>query len=335
MPLYKVVNEAGRVEADFPLVLTKDALEAYKLFNPEYFPENQPFPAIFEETGQLICKAHGFKSLISFYNSSIIYTQRKPNNQVLLACSGGLDSVYQALYLKEKGYDVILFHVNNLNYYSNGKEQAVVNDIATHLNLPLISVRFVANTRESNWFKKFWAENSFKDMLFYSIMIDYASCKGIYNISSGDDLSLDISKAVVGTNLSDARQVTEAFIRDMKKYYDFEFIPTEQNHKGMRLEKLKKYDLLDSYYSCVNPGRFNQQNHRRIKDLFGVNLYKYNCGLCRKCAFHNLLRYYYLKEPFSQDFINLCWERIAIGADKVFFDKSLPLETRIENLYDY
>lgn len=335
MPLYRFAHHSGRIEAPFPLVLSAEALCTYSYFNPEIFSADTALPDMFEHTIRLLCISHAQPCPTLYAAHRHFPKERKPNNKVILACSGGLDSVYQAICLKEKGYDVTLFHVKNLNYYTNGKEEVITEDIAKALDMPLLSARFIADTRKDNPFRKYWSENSFKDMLFYSMMIDYAYLNDIYNISSGDDLSLDISKAVVGVNLSDAKQITETFMSDLKRYYVFNFIPTEQNHKGIRLQKLQEHGLLDKYYSCVNPGRFNQQNHKRIESCFGVELYHYNCGLCRKCAFHNLLRHYYLNEEFSPEFIDFCWDKIANGADNVFFNKKLPLEQRIKNLYEY
>lgn len=328
-------NESGTIVSTFPLCLGKLALDVYKYFNSEVFDRTLKLPDCFSDTIEILNKAHNQSYTNEFYQVTLIKRKLKKDNEVLVACSGGLDSVYQTINLKQLGYKVTLFHVNNMNYYSNGKEFKTIEKISEKLDLPLVTVSFKANTKKDNPYRKFWAENSFKDMLFYSIMLDYCDYNNIYNISSGDDLSLDISKAVVGTNLSDAKQVTETFIKQLHNYRDFRFIPTSQEHKGKRLKTLIENGLINDFYSCVNPGRFNQSNHKRISERFGIELYKYNCGLCRKCAFHNLLRHYYLGEEFTSKFIEYCWKKIANGADKIFFDPKLPLKTRIKNLYEY
>ena len=330
-------NQAGTVEmpVDVNLFFTKPALDLYQHFNPERFDENRVLPNVFFNAVNVICNAHEQPYVNEFEPFPDTMRTVHENNKTLSACSGGLDSVYQAISLRQKGYDVTLFHVKNMNFYANGKEALVVEELAKKLGFPLVEANFKANVKKDNPYRKFWSENSFKDMLFYSMMLDYAYEEGIYNLSSGDDFGLDISKAVVGTNLSDAKQVTEAFIKDVSKYQEFEFIPTPQIHKGERLKTLETNGLLDDFYSCVNPGRFNKLNHDRVQAKFDVNLYKYNCGMCRKCAFHNLLRHYYMNEPFNQAFIDHCWERITVGADRVFFDTRLPLEERIKNLYEY
>ena len=105
--------------------------------------------------------------------------------------------------------------------------------------------------------------------------------------------------------------------------------------KAQRLNKLLTNGCINDFYSCVNPGRFNQSNHDRIEKKYNVKIEKWNCGVCRKCAFHSLLRHYYLREEYNKEFIDFCWNKICIGADYEFFKPSLPLETRIYNLVNY
>ena len=127
---------------------------------------------------------------------------------------------------------------------------------------------------------------------------------------------------------------------NIKKTFGIEFIPIQKInntlvHKGIRLQKLIDMEALDLFYSCVNPGRFNQSNHDRINKKFNIQLEKWNCGVCRKCAFHSLLLYYYLNKDYPKDFIDFCWNKISNGADYEFFKPSLPLDIRINNLYVY
>ena len=327
-------NEAGRIEYNYRNILTEQAWDIYKEFNQQHFSKCACFKS-FINCISGIAFAHGESITIKELDNPS-YVKTSENKRVLLACSGGLDSIYQAFSLRDDGYDVILFHCANMNYYTNGRELKTVNAFANKHGFSLVIVKQVSNFAKNNPYKKFWQENSWKDMLFYSMMFDYCAENDIHYISSGDDLRLDIKDALVGTNLSDARQLTELFLSGMYEISNIKFIPVDRNiHKGLRLKKLIENNALDDFYSCVNPGKFNKSNHKRIENKFGVKLEANNCGVCRKCAFHSLLRHYYLGEEYSKEFINFCWDKIAIGADNIFFNKNLPLETRIQNLYDY
>ena len=329
------INDAGTLILDATINISRYAFEIYKQLNPKIFPQKIMVPKIFEACLQQIFEAHQqFVQMNTFELVPIKHME--PNNKVLLACSGGLDSIYQAFILREQGYDVTLFHVKNMNYYSNGKEFEVVKDFSNTFKFPLRFGQIKQNTKTTNVFKKYWKENSFKNILLYCMMIDYCVEHNIYNISCGDDLSLDIKDAVVGTNVADAKQVTMSFINTLNilSNINFLFVDVTQ-HKGIRLKKIFDNNAQDLFYSCVNSGRFNQSNHKRVSQKFNVDLEKYNCGMCRKCAFHSLLRHYFLNESFPQQFINYCWEKIQIGADYEFFKPTLSLEQRIHNLYNY
>ena len=326
------INDAGTINLNCYLQNSINALDIYKYTNPQHFEDNIPVNILFDDSLREIYNIHNQK-----YNPVIVQPiplQIQTNKKVLLAFSGGLDSVYQAFILRES-YDVTLFHVKNMNYYTNGKEYQVCEEFSKTYNFPIVYAQFKQNTK-NNTYKKYWKENSFKNLLLYSMMLDYCIDNTISNISSGDDLRLDIKDAVVGTNIADAFQVTLPFMKRIKEYYNIDFIPTNGNiDKAQRIQKLKEYNALDMFYSCVNPGRFNQSNHNRINKKYNIQMEKWNCGVCRKCAFHSLLRYYYLNENYPQEFIDFCWEKICVGADYEFFKPSLPMEQRIKNLIAY
>lgn len=330
----KYKNEAGQIELDCNLFFSKNALDIYRECNKKEFKSNINIYEIFYLCLREIYFAHN-----QSFNPFIINIPKlrfNSNNNVLLAFSGGLDSMYQALKLRENNYNVTLFHCRNMNYYTNGKEYQVCEEFSKKYNFSIVYSTFKQNTRKDNCYKKYWKENSFKNMLLYSMMLDYCLEKNIGNISCGDDLRLNINNAVVGTNIADAKEVTIPFKNAIEINHNISFIFLDDKvNKAERIKLIQKYEAMDIFYSCVNPGKFNQYNHNRIEQKFNVKLEKYNCGVCRKCAFHSLLRHYFLNEQFNKEFIDFCWSKIAIGADNVFFNQQIPLNIRIQNLKNY
>lgn len=341
MPLIDVIirkeytTPAGTIICPHNINVAEEALRLYTMCNVQTFNPNLCMDWLFLHSMDQIYQAHNQKhNFIAQDNYKFKHVEN--NKKVLVAFSGGLDSMYQVIYLLEHGYDVYLYHVANINYYTNGKEKQICQQFATEHKLPLIISTFKQNTKKDNDFKKYWKENSFKNILIYSMMLDYCLQYDIHYISCGDDLRLDIKDAVVGTNIADAKQVTTPFAFEVGLKTGVNFIFVNHNtNKAQRLEKLLTNGCIDEFYSCVNPGRFNQSNHNRIEQKYHVHMEKYNCGVCRKCAFHSLLRHYYLNEPYNKEFIDFCWQKIAIGADYEFFKPTLPLETRINNLITY
>lgn len=324
-----IENEALRI--NYNSYYLRQAAEVYKYLNQEKFQSFKTLE-IYKGVLDLLYDWFGAENNITFKKVEKMNIEK--NNKVVVAFSGGLDSVYQTLILKEKGYDVRLLHISNLNSYTNGQEKRVVKDFAKKTNLPLLEIPFSAKTKGE--YKKHWQENPFKDFLIYSACVDYMYAREVYNISCGDDLRLSYKDAVLETNISDARELTLAFFEDLKKAIDFNFISVDASvKKDERIKYIREKGFIDDYYSCVTAGRLNQYLRKYNMDKFNIQLEKYNCGNCRKCCFHSLSDYYYNNVSFPQEYIDHCWNKISIGADNIFFNKKLPLETRIKNLRDY
>lgn len=320
-------NEAAKLYTENN-IYSKYALDVYKYLNKEHFEDFETLD-LFKPTLDLIFECHRQNPKIT-YKSADIPIFNKESKQVLLCCSGGLDSVYQALKLRELGYDVILMHLNGANFYENGQAYKVFKEFATKFKYKTYEPKI--SPKHKGDYKKFWSENSFKDFLIYSIAIDYMIEHNIRYLSAGDDLRLDMKDQVTGVNTGDARQLTEAFM----KSFDVEFIPVDKTvDKAQRLAYLEKYDARDYYLSCVGPGRLIKSQHERYEKRFNIKTDKWCCFSCRKCAFHLLADHYYNNKPMPQELIDRCWDKISIGADEAFFGKHLDLQTRIKNLKDY
>lgn len=323
----EIISNAGKLSSDFNISrFSKYALDIYSSINHEIFDTDIKAPFYWKDCVEIIVNKYGQNSKVSRFNESIDYIDLD-DNRVVIAFSGGLDSCYQALKLREEGYDVILLHICNLNKYTNGQEKKVVLNFAKRFNFSLELVNFKATPKD-----KYWPENSFKTALCYAVCMDYCIENGIKNISSGDDLRLSIDDTVIDLNLGDCYQITEAVFKDLP----FNFIPIEVQDKISRLTFLDKYDARDYYYSCVAAGRLNQYLHNKYEEKYNIKLDKYSCGCgCRKDAMHCLQLHYFNGVDYPQEFIDRCWKIMAKGADEPFFGKDIELEKRIQNLVDY
>lgn len=322
-----IENTAAKIKFDFNIgFFTKQALDVYSNLNHKEFPEQFTVPAFWFDCIDFIVKQHNQNVLLMKSNVHIPKIE-KNDEKIVLSFSGGLDSMYQALYLRECGYDVTLLHICNLNKYTNGQEKKAVVSFAKDFDFKLNLVEFSAKNND-----KYWQENSFKTCLCYAICMDYCIENNINMISSGDDLRLNAVNCVVGTNLGDCKEITTSFFKNLP----FVFIPVKCQNKVDRLRLLEKYNAKDYYYSCVNAGRLNQYLHNKFENKYNIKIDKYSCGTsCRKCAFHLLLEQYYMNKKYDDEIINKCWNTISKGADNIFFDKSIPLEKRIHNLIIY
>ena len=262
---------------------------------------------------------------------------------VLLGFSAGLDSVYQAILLKENGHNVHLFFARNINTYENGQSWKYAEQIASKLGLDLLAMTVKKDMRKgenANEFRQSWPENPIKNQLIMSVMADICIERNWSMISLGDDFDLALDKSVPGVNTTDAKEVTCAFLDGLKKHVDgIEFLKIPDGHdKSVRLQKIIDYGLQDLYYSCVQAGRLNKYMRKLTQDKYGVTLFGNNCGKCRKCCMHDLILHYTGKLVFPDAFIDDCWKKMyttGCNADYEFFKPELPLEERIANLFSY
>ena len=322
-------NEAAKLQVESN-TYAEAALNVYKYLNKEHFKEFETI-SLFEPVLNLIFKCHDQRPNVRYvYKDAPKFSE--DDDKVLVCCSSGLDSVYQALTLRDVGRDVTLMHLNGANFYSNGQEYKAFKEFADRFHFKTYEPKI--SPKHTGEYKKFWAENSFKDFLIYCVAIDYMLGHGIRYLSSGDDLRLSIKDQVTGVNTGDARELTVAFMES----FNAAFIPVDATvDKAKRLAFLEEKGARDYYLSCVGPGRLIRSQRKRYEAKFGVKLDKWCCCSCRKCCMHLLLDHYYNNKKLPQELIDRCWDKLGDprSADYVFFNKSIPLEQRIKNLISY
>ena len=319
---------------------SKHIFELYENFNKETFDSNVKCNKRFKNTIDLVYRAHE-QSYSEIEHVYLPCADITGDRKVCLGFSAGLDSMYQAFELRDEGFEVVLFHVKGINTYENGQGTKHSKAFAEKFGFEYVEGSIQKTNDKSNIYKQYWPENPIKNQLIVAMMLDWCIENDCGLISLGDDFNLSIDDAVVGINLTDARELTHAFLLDISCFVKpFAFVSIEKGiDKSKRLSLLKERGAIDSYYSCVLPGRFNQSRHFFNQEKYGVNLPANNCGCsCRKCAMHNLIMYYEKMVDYPSEFIDACWRVMwdnKHSADYKFFAPDLPLEDRINNLYTY
>jgi len=331
----------GKVKCDFPLYFSKEIGKLYSNFNKEHFDKEIVFDQVFKNFLDTIYNFHS-QNYIAF-NTSFIERkelQQQNNTVVVLGYSGGLDSTYQALKLKEEGYNVILFYCSGINTYENYQADKVAKEFSEKFNFSIEFVKISKVIKKTEQYKQFWHENPIKNQFIISLMIDFCLEKGYNIISLGDDLSLDIKNVMLGVNLTDAKQTLETFLSgcySVFKNLQFKEIKCEGD-KAERLNLLNKYKALEHYYSCVSPGKFVNYWHKINSEKYGVKLPTHNCYTCRKCAMHGLILNKIGLVELTRELESRLWEKLWKGhdsADYVFFGPHLTQEQREYNLTHY
>ena len=312
---------------------TQLGADLFNIFNLKAFKKNVVIPEGFNNIIQLLYNKFEISvpNVTEIPYNAVNLTDNK--EVVILTFSGGLDSCYQALKLKEQGYEVHLFHMSNANRYENGQGTKVAKEFAATHNFKFIEAKL------SNGYK-YWPENPLKNQMILTTIIDYCIDNGYNRISLGESLALSTDETVAGINTTDSKDLTYMFIDDLKKYVN-NLVILEVEGTPSKLDKLNlltKYNSIDLYYSCLHAGRFNASRHKQAETKFNIKLPLHNCGCyCRKCATQNLLLHYGGVMTYPEEFIEKCWKIMydnGFSSEKRFFTPDIPLEQRIKNLYE-
>lgn len=317
--IYRQENSVGILEAPFELKLGAEAFIVYEYYNKNLNPTCS-LPYRFKNVIEKLDKLNHLKSKHGFYEVNQKFKNNSFQSNVLVGFTGSLDSLYQVIRLKELGYKVFLFYLNYMTVLGEKRLNDVIS-LSKQLNAHLVT----CNLRLNN---KLFVENSFINLFLYSLMLDCCQSHDIYYISSGD--SLDVMRKT--NTFSNLPEITQTFINELYMSLNFGFIKAEKVTKIDKLKKLKEYDLNESFNDCINTDKFLKINKNKIQTQYNIDLATNNCGICRKCAFYNLLKYYYLNEKFSQEYIDFCWKQILNENNYTIFNESIPLAIRIKNL---
>lgn len=305
----------------------------YNIFNTKNFKKNVVIPQYFNDFVERIYKKFNntinTTTFIEFDKISL----KSNSKDVLLAFSSGLDSCAHALTLKEEGYNVILFHMKNVNKYEYGKGTKVAKEFAKKNDM-----KYVESSISNGY--KYWPENPIKNQMILCSMIDYCYDNNINKIALGESLVLTIDEVVEGINITDSKDVTEWFISALRHYVDnMDIIEVKERCSKLdKMHKLEKYGCMDLYYSCLHSGRFSEMRHINVEQMYGIKLPKYSCGcFCRKCATQILLKYYGDNVEYPPEFIDKCWKIMydnGYSSEKRFFTPDISLNERIKNLFE-
>lgn len=308
----------------------------YNIFNQKLFNQYLDCPIELEKWINLIYDKFKQKHPI-IRNTSINKISLKDNDKdILLACSGGLDSIYQIYQLKDLGYNVIIYHMKNANAYENMQAYKSLKEFADKTGIKMVNPELKKNLNSN--YNKQWAENPIKNQMILLNMIDYCYKNGINHISMDGSWEFSIDEVTAGIDVADAPENYDYFLECINKLVDnLVFIKTEHLPKIEKIKYLDSIGIMDYVYSCLGSGKLNEYRHNKTEEKYNIKLFKHNCGCsCRKCAHHNLLMYYDGYKEFPEEFINKCWNILAhngYASRNMLFGDDIPLEQKIKNLY--
>lgn len=290
-------------------------------------------PAEYVGIAETVTKKLGWGMAINGEFHDFTVDKLPDNNKVMLALSGGLDSVYFLYKLIERGYDVTAIHIEGLNKSSAKVEAEQARKVAQKAGAKFKKIGFKTPPQ-------CMPDNPFKNQLILSIMLDYGIEQGCYHYAIGSDWTTPLAEAKVGFTITDCIEVNEAFWAGVKQRFpQAELLFIDDNVKKYeRLQYLFKKNALNDVSSCIAPQRFRKHWHDMNVNKYGIELMAGRCGSCYKCSMEYILLVEAGLIKKDANYYQHCWDILATSSTSHrpdLFAKELPLETRLHNLKNY
>ena len=253
--------------------------------------------------------------LSKFDDSSLFVDKKaKDGKRVIVAFSGGKDSVALTLKLLHAGYKPLLFFTNGINK-SYTKEVDSAKAIASKLGCELVmySVQIKG--------KKEYIEHPMKNQFILAAMVDEGLKVGIHKFAFGTTKEDVVELISNDYMLSDGYEMFTSIEKFYKHYIkDFKIlIPLANETESICLVNEYGKDLLGMIYSCMLPVRCKKNIVSKNEAKFGIKLLPNRCGSCYKCCQESMV----LNElgwDFPDEYIEHCHDVINNAQDN--FDKT-------------
>ena len=199
--------------------------------------------------------------------------------KVVLAFSGGKDSVAHAAFLKDQNLNPILYFVKRANR-SYPNELNVSRTIADILNVPLVEDELHYSGKVTK------AESPVKNHLILSLIIEYMIHNNITRCACGTYLEDTLQKTSTHFGLSDAYEFYLAFEKAIKSIFpNFKWLCwfNSEVHALSYLVKTHP-ELIKEYQSCILPDRYRPNIKRLNEKKYQIELLPNRCMSCWKCC---------------------------------------------------
>lgn len=251
------------------------------------------------------------------------YEQIKPidNENIILAFSGGKDSIASAMRYKQLGYNVYLYHLRHINP-TFSDEWECAKRLADMLELPIYF--------DDIKFKGFhtWTEHPMKNMLIANGALSYGIREGITtHIAFGNYTTSYLDDNVFTRCAGDCMDMWDAYNKIIQcSVPDFK-MDANLDNMGDTLDILAdRKDLLDESLSCLCRHSLREYRKNWVKDKFGIELFNRRCGSCYKCCVEYIYMADHDKLPFSEGYYKYCMGQLY----KVALVEDIPVESVLD-----
>ena len=233
-----------------------------------------------------------------YHNNTNTLNIKENKNTAILCFSGGKDSVYTALKLKDT-FNVVLYHLDGIN--SSYKDEInSAKECADKLQLPLVIEKVSLKGRTS------FLENPLKNLVIYAFALNYGLDLGITTYFFGNASEDVIEKSSFDRNFSDSAELFDLYTNAISSQLNIKIVnyPIIVSYIDSIIELGKHKELQDAVKSCLSPIRYRGNLHKHNEEKYLIKIPKNDCGSCWKCCASYILwcdnklveynkRYYY------------------------------------------
>lgn len=226
------------------------------------------------------------------------------SDHVMVAYSGGKDSVACVLKLKKQGFIPHLFFMNGINKsYTSEMATAILTAKKLGCDITIYDVTITG--------KKEYVEHPIKDQFILAVMVDEGLKRNIYKYAFGTGYEDNVEIVSNDYQLSDAYEMFTSISKFYSNYIEpFKiFIPLRNETESVCEILSSEYpDLIFESYSCMMPLRYRDNIIKANERKYDIKLLPNNCGSCDKCCLINIMlqKIGYVNYPDS--FIQHCWD---------------------------
>lgn len=269
--------------------------------NIEEFAKEYELPEIARPLVETLCKGLGKKINVKYVNECVTTNNIKRTNTVVVAFSGGKDSVSTAMKLRQDGKDVVLFYVSGINKaYPDEIKHA--KELAKKLGLP-IHIEYVSQNGRTSF-----KESPIKNQVIASMALNYSVSLGIgCSVAFGDFTTDNTSNSQFYESWSDTQEMWEAWLSFVKNYIqNVELIIPFETYNDTLDIITNNPEIHSLVCGCILPYRFRAMTRKNNEIKYGITLLPNRCGSCWKCCTEYIFMVDKGITPYDKDFYEHC-----------------------------
>lgn len=249
------------------------------------------------------------------------------DTDILVAFSSGKDSTACALYYKECGYNVTLYHLRGINQTYKDEWQ-VCQEVAKKLDMPLV----IETVSLSGSHK--WIEHPMKNMIIANHMIQYCLRNNQYPLIAfgnfNDSKLASEPFDVCGGDCVEMWEIYEDIMDAVIPGFSVQ-VPFDTMTDTWKI-LLPHREVLDVVQSCIGPYRYREYLKSHNEDKYGIKLLNHHCGSCWKCCLEYCVYADNDIMPYNREYYKHCLEILRKTHSK---ETKSPKKLSMEAIWKY